>query len=103
MTLKESMNECKNSWFLRIVVNNKFMLFDRNKEKIGEHIHLDYIKGFENTPVDYTTKDYAHKGYITYTIYVTSPMLELQALKKENIWYDNNNFTLWGGKYVNEM
>lgn len=89
ITLRDLLKRTKKSYFIKIIVNNKFYLFNCYKSKMEEHEHYNYIDGYLSLLVDRYILNDEHRGYKTLIIYITSGMLEKKCLRLENLWYDN--------------
>lgn len=90
ITLKDAIANCKETYFVKLVINNKFTLFNCQKEKMFDKYEYEYLEGFENMLVDVKI-DYTHRGYKTYCIYAFDIAFEKRCLYLENLWYDKNN------------
>ena len=89
MKLNDLLKRIKKSYFVKIIVNNKFYLFNCYREKMNDHIHSTYIDGFEDIKVDYYITNDEHGGHKTVKIYINDDTLEEHCLYIENLWYDD--------------
>ena len=94
MTLEEKIKALTPSRYVKVIVNNKFSLFNCIKTRMKDSEHMEYMQGFMRLPVMFTESTY----YYTYNcvkLYVHSQALEDRCMMLENLWYDSEN------KYMN--
>lgn len=103
MTLQSVLKEPKQTWYIKIHINNKFWIFGCMKSHMKENDNYNMICGFEDLYVDYTRFDHSYLGNPTFNIYVTSDELEKRCLLLENMWYDTNKKYLKKGANIYEF
>lgn len=91
MTLREVLKKSKKSYFIKIVVNNKFYLFNCYKSKMKDHLHSTYIEGYEDSKINNYIINDEHGGHKTVKIYIDNDFLEGRCLYYENLWYNDNS------------
>lgn len=90
MTLEQAINSIKKTYHIKIIVNNKFYLFDCPRYKMDEHKDRLYILGYENEPIDCILNE-KRLGYkVQKKIYISNDRLEERCLRFENLWYENH-------------